>query len=108
MAKNKISDLRDHLFAQLEALTDSDRPVEEEIERAKAVCAVAQQIIESAKVEVHLLDVLGANQPSAFFGQADRLLEAGEHEQVGRGFGNHGLGLRERRTQKPAKRAAAG
>jgi hypothetical protein len=53
MAKNKISDLRDHLFETLEALKDPDKPME--IERAKAIADVARVIVDSAKVEVQFI-----------------------------------------------------
>lgn len=58
--KNKIEDLRNHLFATIEALRDEDKPME--IDRAKAIADVAKVVIDSAKVEVdHLraLDALG-------------------------------------------------
>ena len=48
--KNKIQDLRDHLFATLEALQDKDEPMD--IDRARAVADVAKVIVDSAKVEV--------------------------------------------------------
>lgn len=51
--KNKIDDLRNHLFATLEALGDTDKPME--INRAKAIAEVAQAIINSAKVEIDFL-----------------------------------------------------
>ena len=53
--KNKISNLRDHLFAVIEALQDKDEPMD--IERAKAVAAIAQVIVNSAKVEVQHMQV---------------------------------------------------
>ncbi|MBO3274165.1 hypothetical protein [Pseudomonas schmalbachii] len=56
--KNKIEDLRNHLFATIEGLLDPDKPLD--IERAKAVAQVSQQLIESAKVEVKFLEVTGA------------------------------------------------
>ncbi len=56
MAKNKISDLRDHLFETIEALKDPDKPMD--LERAKAISDVAQTIINSAKVEVDLVKAI--------------------------------------------------
>lgn len=55
--KNKIEDLRDHLFATLEGLRDKEAPMD--IERAKAVSQVAQTIIESAKVECKYVELMG-------------------------------------------------
>lgn len=51
MTKNKITDLNDHLFAELERLGDEDMDtlqLEDEIKRAKAVSGIAQQIIANA------------------------------------------------------------
>lgn len=51
--KNKIQDLNDHLFAQLERLNDEDltqEQLEKEIQRSKAVTAVSNQIINDAKL----------------------------------------------------------
>lgn len=55
--KNKIEDLRNHLFATLEALQDKEKPME--LDRAKTIAEVAQTIINSAKVEVEFLEVTG-------------------------------------------------
>ena len=49
--KNKIEDLRNHLFVAIEALLDEENPMD--IDRAKAVADVAQVMINSAKVEVN-------------------------------------------------------
>lgn len=57
--KNKIEDLRNHLFATLEALQDEEKPME--LDRAKAVADVARAVIESAKVEVDFLRVTGGD-----------------------------------------------
>ncbi|MFA6165410.1 MAG: hypothetical protein WC700_02255 [Gemmatimonadaceae bacterium] len=54
--KNKIEDLRNHLFATIEALQDPDKPME--IERAQAIADVAKVIVESAKTEVAFIKVV--------------------------------------------------
>lgn len=68
MAKNTLQDLRDHLFAQLEALNDKEKPLE--LDRAKVVCQTASQIIDSARVEVKYIEVTGQGEERAkkFFG----------------------------------------
>jgi hypothetical protein len=65
--KNKMSDLRNHLFETLEALRDKDQPMD--IARARAVCDVAGKLIDSAKVEVELIKAVGRSevQESEFF-----------------------------------------
>lgn len=55
--KNKMTDLRNHLFATLEALQDDEKPME--LDRAKAIAEVAQVLINSAKVEVEMRRVVG-------------------------------------------------
>jgi hypothetical protein len=55
--KNKMTDLRNHLFATLEGLADPDNPMD--IERAKAIADVAQIIVNTAKVEVDFLKQVG-------------------------------------------------
>ena len=65
MAKNRMSDLRDHLFETIEALKDTEKPMD--IDRAKAICHVAQKLIDSAKVEVDLVKAIGAERSGEFF-----------------------------------------
>ena len=51
--KNKLTDLNDHLFAELERLGDEDLQddkLQQEISRAKAVSDVATRIIDNAKL----------------------------------------------------------
>lgn len=69
MARNKIEDLRDHLFATIEALRDPEKPME--IDRAKAVAEVAQVVINSAKVEVDYLRHTGQRNATDFLPPAD-------------------------------------
>lgn len=69
--KNKINDLRDHLFATIEALSDSDKPME--IDRAKAIADVARVIVDSAKVEVQFMSVTGSLIGSGFLPAGESL-----------------------------------
>jgi hypothetical protein len=62
--KNKIDDLRNHLFETLEALKDDEKPMD--IARAKAIADVAKVIVETAKVEVAFIEVTGAIQGTDF------------------------------------------
>lgn len=57
--KNGMQDLRDHLFATLEALRDPDKPME--LDRAEQIAKTAQVLVNSAKVEVDFLKVAGAH-----------------------------------------------
>ncbi|EKF9664386.1 hypothetical protein JG654_13955 [Vibrio cholerae] len=60
--KNKLSDLNNHLFSQLERLSDEDLKgdeLKEEIERSKAVKAIAQEIISGGKLALEAQLELG-------------------------------------------------
>lgn len=51
--KNTLGDLNNHLFAQLERLSDEDLDIEQlnkEIQRSKAISDVASKIIDNANV----------------------------------------------------------
>lgn len=63
--KNGIDDLRNHLFATLEALQDEDKPMD--LDRAKTVAEVAQTLINAAKVEVEFIKNSGQRADSKFF-----------------------------------------
>lgn len=65
--KNKLSDLRNHLFEVLEALKDQEHPME--IERAKTISGVAQTLINSAKLELQLIELVGGSEHGEFFDQ---------------------------------------
>ncbi|PJK00801.1 hypothetical protein CO641_02190 [Lysobacteraceae bacterium NML91-0213] len=62
--KNKIEDLRNHLFATLEALQDKGEPMP--IDRARAIADVAKVIVDSAKAETEFLRVTGADAGTGF------------------------------------------
>ena len=71
--KNKMSDLRNHLFETIESLRDNSITPE----KAKAVCEVAQVIINSAKVELDFLKVIGGKK-SDFLQIEDKELTNGK------------------------------
>jgi len=62
--KNKISDLRNHLFSVLEELTDPDSTYD--IAKAKVVADVAQVIINSAKIENDYIKIIGGSHGTGF------------------------------------------
>lgn len=57
MPKNKIEDLRNHLFDTIERLLDPDDPMD--LDRAETVGKVAQVVVNSAKVEVDFIKHTG-------------------------------------------------
>ncbi len=62
MARNKINDLRDHLFETLERLKEGDI----DIATAKAMADVGQVIINSAKIEIDFIKATGSTKDSGF------------------------------------------
>ena len=56
-----MPDLRNHLFATLEALQDEDNPMD--LDRARTIADVAQVLVHSAKVEVDYLKDRGVTAP---------------------------------------------
>ena len=74
--KNKIDDLRNHLFETLEALKDKEDPMD--LDRARAVADVARAVIESAKVEVDFLKVTGGVKSTNFLPTEDDASETGQ------------------------------
>lgn len=62
MPRNKIEDLRNHLFEAMEMLKDKEM----DIDTAKAMADIAQVIINSAKVEVQYLKETGMSKVTNF------------------------------------------
>lgn len=80
--KNKIEDLRNHLFETLEALKDKDEPMD--IARAKAVADVAKVIVETAKVEVNYMRVTGGVASTGFLPDEPEAIAAASKRLNGR------------------------
>lgn len=72
MARNKIEDLRNHLFETIEMLKDGDI----ELDKAKTIAEIAQVIVNSAKIEVDFIKVVHGDG-SGFIPVNDR-----EHKQL--------------------------
>lgn len=60
-----MDDLRNHLFATIEALQDDDKPMS--TDRAKAICEVADRLIDTAKVEVAMYRTVGGSPVNSKF-----------------------------------------
>lgn len=65
MPKNKIQDLRNHLFETLEMLKDGDM----DVSTASAIADVSRAIIDTAKVEIQYIKAIESNQKSLFLDQ---------------------------------------
>lgn len=53
--KNRLSDLNDHLFAQIERLSDDDMDADQvntEVKRTGSIVSVAQQIVSNADLQL--------------------------------------------------------
>ena len=59
--KNKLTDLNDHLFAQLERLSEeglSSEQIDTEVKRGNAIVAVADQILRHASLQVQAAKIV--------------------------------------------------
>lgn len=86
--KNKISDLRDHMFATLERLGNEDLSEEDlkkEISRAQAISEVGKVIVESAKTEVMYAKMTGGKRGD----EAKKFLEEDQPPKIDRPKGEY-------------------
>lgn len=66
--KNKLTDLNDHLFAQIERLSEEGidaEQIETECKRTDAIVAVAEQIVRNADLQLKAVTIL-ANHGDRF------------------------------------------
>lgn len=83
MAKNKLDDLRDHLFAQLERLGDDEAMKnattrELEIQRSAAIVSVSSEIVSTARAQTEFLKMVnlaGRNGTDASFFVNDKRID---------------------------------
>ena len=64
MTKNKLQDLNDHLFAQLERLSEeglSAEQIEQEVSRTDAIVSVSEQIVRNADLQLKAVHVLATH-----------------------------------------------
>lgn len=62
--KNKLTDLNNHLFAQLERLSEEDlspEQIETEVKRADAIVSVSDQIVRGADLQLKALNLLAVH-----------------------------------------------
>jgi hypothetical protein len=79
MPKNKIEDLRNLLFETIEKLVDGDETMD--ADQANAVANIAKTIIDSARVEIQFMNIVGGTG-SGFIPTEPRQLSGG-HERNG-------------------------
>ena len=66
--KNKLADLNNHLFAQLERLGDEEltaEQIEQEAQRTDAIVSIAEQIVRNADLQLRAATII-ANHGDRF------------------------------------------
>ncbi|RVJ03353.1 hypothetical protein [Sinorhizobium medicae] len=92
--KNRLIDLNNHLFSQLERLTEenlSSEQIEQEVKRSEAIVAVSEQIIRNSDLSLKAANLVANHgdrfkpmlptifrQPDMIEGKADRAPDGGE------------------------------
>lgn len=59
--KNKLTDLNNHLFAQIERLSDEDltpEQIEAEVKRTEAIVAISDQIVGTANLQLKAVKMI--------------------------------------------------
>lgn len=59
--KNRLTDLNNHLFAQLERLSEeglTPEKIEQEVSRTEAIVSVAEQIVRNADLQLKAVKIL--------------------------------------------------
>lgn len=62
MARNKIEDLRNHLFETIEMIKEGDM----ELEKAKVIAELAQVLVNSAKIEIDYIKAVDGTRGTGF------------------------------------------
>jgi len=65
--RNKIKDLNNHLFAQLEKISDEDltaEQIEKEVVRSKSIVDLSNAIVSNAKITLEAAKMLEKDHPS--------------------------------------------
>lgn len=63
--KNKLTDLNNHLFAQLERLSDeglSAEQIAQEVNRTEAIVSVSEQIVKNADLQLKAVTILSNHE----------------------------------------------
>lgn len=79
--KNKLTDLRNHLFETLEALKDKKDPMD--LERARVIGEVARGLIDTARVEIQYRKWIDMETPQSDFFDAPRIMEGETQKKLG-------------------------
>lgn len=74
--KNRLSDLNDHLFAQIERLSDEDltaEGIDTEVKRGAAIVAAADQILRHASLQIQAAKIISdhGSDPAKYLQQIE-------------------------------------
>lgn len=81
--RNKLTDLNNFLFAQLERLDDEEMPLDAlqaELDRSKAISQISSQIIANANVQLKAVEMM--NEYGCTNKTLDGLISTAEDEDV--------------------------